>query len=222
MKHTEKSLSVAAERWRCTDWLQGFLLAGCWLAAAPVVWAQTSTDDAAQRERIALERRHADAALDQRRWECSRRFAVTACMNEAQASHRDTVESLGREEEVLDARARQARAAKRLEIIRQKTEALARLSATSASQTADPRPPDAKQPTGASAESTARLPPREKDQSAADRAASQRAAASQRRREEARRQQAQREATRADQMKSMPGLPARPPIPPAKPLPPAN
>ena len=41
-------------------------------------------DDRADRERIARERAEADARFQARRRECEQRFAVTACVDEAQ------------------------------------------------------------------------------------------------------------------------------------------
>ncbi len=202
--------------------LAGWLLAICCLAVAAPIRAQSVADDASRRERIEIERRQADAVLEQRRWECSRRFVVTACIDKARATHRDAVESLNREEEAIDSRARQARAARRLEIIGEKTEAFAKLGPVPTPPTSTPSQPEVRTVPATTDSESSGLTARQKDQATADRAAARRAAASQLRREEAAREQAQRAAKRAQQKQPMPGLPARPPIPPVKPASSAN
>ena len=77
-------------------------------------------DDRAERERIARERSEATARHDQRRRECEQRFAVTACVDEARAEHRQTMIRLRRQEALLDEGQRKARAAQRLAAIEQK------------------------------------------------------------------------------------------------------
>lgn len=191
----------------------------CGLGLAPAARAQTSAQEGALRERIAIERRQANGLFEQRRRDCSQRFAVTACMNEASSANRETIERLGREDELLDSRVRHMRAANRLEIIRQKTEALSRLSPSPAAQPATPRQSAAQQAIGTSSGSMPSSLALETQPAAADRAAAQRASASQKRRGEAQRQRTQRAAQRADRKKSAAALPAYPPIPPVPPLP---
>lgn len=93
--------------------------------AVPVSFAQSN--DTVQRERIKSERLQAEATYTQREYECSQRFVVTACSNAAKSERRAAIESLRRQEEVLDATERRRRAAERLESIAQKTEAQAKL-----------------------------------------------------------------------------------------------
>lgn len=177
--------------------------------------AQTTAADRAARERIAAERRQADAQLATRRWDCSHRFVVTACMNEARAEHRSTLERLGREEEALNSAVRHARAAQRLEIIREKTESLARAGAASATPTRSPSPLPVQRPAAAAASSNAGAPAvRGQGRAEADRAAARRAAATQARREEAEREQARHAQQRAERPTAAP-LPPYPAIPPA-------
>ncbi len=80
-------------------------------------------DDRAPRERIARERADADARFEQRRKACSERFAVTSCVDEARAEHRQALQQLRGEEAVLDAAQRRERAAARLAGIEQKQRA---------------------------------------------------------------------------------------------------
>ena len=88
--------------------------------------AEPAADEAAQRLRIATERRQVDVEFELRLRECQSRFAVTACVEAAQTTRRDKVHKLRRQEEALDGNERRRRAAERLEVIRQKTEAQAR------------------------------------------------------------------------------------------------
>jgi colicin import membrane protein len=102
-------------------------------------------DDRAERERIARERSEATARHDQRRRECEQRFAVTACVDEARAEHRQTMIRLRRQEALLDEGQRKARAAQRLAAIEQKRgEERARIvvpRAGAQATTPEPRPP---------------------------------------------------------------------------------
>ncbi|WP_341891813.1 hypothetical protein [Variovorax sp. YR752] len=87
---------------------------------AAVAQGPAAVDDRAERERIARERSEAAARHDQRRRECEQRFAVTACVDEARAEHRQTMMRLRRQEALLDEAQRKARAAQRLAAIEQK------------------------------------------------------------------------------------------------------
>ncbi|MEO8279985.1 MAG: hypothetical protein ABI564_09860 [Ideonella sp.] len=200
----------------------GLLAAVCCLTMVSTAWAQDAAADAASRKQIALERRQANAWFEQRRLECNRRFAVTACVNDARATHRENTERLGREDEVLDSKLRHARAAERLEIIRQKTETLDRLSSVPVSPPAQPsavHQADERRAIGRSASSGRSALELERKRVAADRAAAQRAAASQKRRDEAARQEAKRDAQRVKRKNPAGALPAFPPIPPSPPEP---
>lgn len=85
-----------------------------------VAQGPAAVDDRAERERIARERSEATIRHDQRRRECEQRFAVTACVDEARAEHRQTMMRLRRQEALLDESQRKARAAQRLAAIEQR------------------------------------------------------------------------------------------------------
>jgi len=92
------------------------LLAGiCVLLAS---YEPARADDSAERARIARERADVEARFQAQRRECETRFAVTACVDEARAGHRQ-----GREEGVLDEAQRRQRAAARLSAIEEKQRA---------------------------------------------------------------------------------------------------
>ncbi|HNJ83987.1 MAG TPA: hypothetical protein PKZ28_10160, partial [Piscinibacter sp.] len=80
--------------------LQAALLASACVLLAALEPAHA--DDRADRERIARERAEADTRFQARRQECEQRFAVTACVDEARAEHRQAVQRLRSEEGVLD------------------------------------------------------------------------------------------------------------------------
>lgn len=80
-------------------------------------------DASVERERIARDRAAAEAVFAQRQRVCAERFFVTACMDRAREDRRQVVDRLRREELGLDTDERRRRAAQRLELIRQKTEA---------------------------------------------------------------------------------------------------
>jgi len=93
------------------------------LASACVLLAAFETaraDDRADRERIARQRAEADARFQARRQECEQRFAVTSCVDEARAEHRQAVQRLRGEEGVLDEAQRRQRAAARMAAIEQR------------------------------------------------------------------------------------------------------
>lgn len=99
-----------------------------WGGAMAQVSPSSPPDEAVQRERIAREREAAERLHAQRVEACQRRFAVTSCLDEARVERRQVVDSLRRQEEVLDGNERRRRAAQRLAEIQQKTEAQARLT----------------------------------------------------------------------------------------------
>ncbi len=212
--------------------LRRIIRAIAWVVATITPTALLAADEASgRREQIGLERRQADAALEQRRLICRQRFVVTACIDDARASHRDALHALDREEAAIDSNLRHERAARRLEIIRDKTDALARLAPLPALERspspavsaplapsspsllpsgsgADVRSGDTGQ---ASVQAAAR-----REAESAERAAAQRAAAAQQRRDDAARRRALRESKRNDRKKSSAGLAERPEIPPAR------
>ena len=93
---------------------------GLWLGLGPGL---ARADDAAERTRIARERAEATALFEQRQRECGQRFAVTACVDQARAEHRQVLSRLRRQEGVLDEAQRKQRAAQRMADIREKVSA---------------------------------------------------------------------------------------------------
>lgn len=90
-------------------------------------------DDRQERARIARERDEATLRFQQRQRECEQRFAVTACVDEARAEHRQALLRLRGQESVLDEAERKQRAAQRMAAIREKVSA-------EAARDASPRP----------------------------------------------------------------------------------
>ncbi|WP_418320503.1 hypothetical protein [Piscinibacter sakaiensis] len=184
------------------------------LGASPAVVAGPVEQDLS-REEIGGARARAEARYQQQRWECSRRFIVTSCMEDARAEHRATVQALDRREAEIDRTLRHQRAQQRLAIIEQKTASLARQAPLPSAD----RPQATPQPDAAESERQPRADghaagPRSNEVAAAERAARARAEASQRRRAEAEQRRAEREQRRqAEQKKPAAGLPERPLIP---------
>lgn len=115
-----------------------------------VAQGPAALDDRAERGRIAQERSEATALHDQRRRECEQRFAVTACVEEARADHRQTMMRLRRQEALLDEAQRKERAAQRLAAIeRKRSEERTRVAAPRAQIRASA--PAARQPAVAAA-----------------------------------------------------------------------
>ena len=99
-----------------------------WAAAVFVVWlwparVSAQADAGVERERVARERAVAEAVFAQQQRVCAERFFVTACLDRAREDRRRVVDGLRQEELRLDTDERRRRAALRLELIRQKTEA---------------------------------------------------------------------------------------------------
>ncbi|MBK7530108.1 hypothetical protein [Piscinibacter sp.] len=88
-------------------------------------------DDRQERARIARERDEATLRFQQRQRECEQRFAVTACVDEARAEHRQALLRLRGQES--DEAERKQRAAQRMAAIREKVSA-------EAARDASPRP----------------------------------------------------------------------------------
>jgi colicin import membrane protein len=106
----------------------GLLWACGLLACVPA-----QADDRQERTRIARERDEATLRFQQRQRECEQRFAVTACVDEARAEHRQALSRLRGQESVLDEAERKRRAALRMAAIREKVSA-------EAARDASPRP----------------------------------------------------------------------------------
>lgn len=107
----------------------------CWLlpVCGLLACASVHADDRQERARIARERGQATALFEQRRHDCEQRFAVTACVDEARAEHRQALLRLRGQETVLDEAERKRRAAQRMAAIREKVSA-------EAARDASPRP----------------------------------------------------------------------------------
>ena len=92
------------------------LLVTALLLIASLAQAQTpQTPDKpssqAERERIAKQRQVAEAQYAQREAECKRRFVVTACIDQARADRRQSLDNLHQQEIALDEVERQQRSA---------------------------------------------------------------------------------------------------------------
>jgi colicin import membrane protein len=94
-------------------------LLACGLAGTSAA-ARDAAEQRAQRERIKTERAHAEAVFAQRQRECSERFVVTSCIDEARRDRRQAIERLDRREAALNEAERKQRAALRMEAIRAK------------------------------------------------------------------------------------------------------
>jgi len=98
------------DRWVRKAWLAPMLLA----ALVAQAWGQAaSMDDAAERSRIAAERRAVQAGFESARAACEKRFVVTECLDAARADRRQALDRLQRQQVVLDEARRRARAAER-------------------------------------------------------------------------------------------------------------
>lgn len=130
--------------------IQALLLA-VWLALPAAAWcAQPS--QAADRERMAQERREAEARYLERQRECQARFVVTSCMDAAKRERREVLEALRHRQLALDEAARRERAVQRLDEIRSKKDNQDRRAAASAA---------AATPTGSPEPQSEEKPPRE-------------------------------------------------------------
>lgn len=109
--------------------MRAWLLATCGL----LICTAARADDREERTRISRERAEATMRFQQRQRECEQRFAVTACVDEARADHRQALLRLRGQESVLDEAERKRRAAQRMAAIREKVSA-------EAARDAAPRP----------------------------------------------------------------------------------
>ena len=91
-----------------------------WLVAAATTTGMAAgqeSDDAAERARIAAERRAVQVRFDSQRAACSGRFVVTDCLDAARAERRQALDQLQRQQAVLDEARRRERAARRQQAI---------------------------------------------------------------------------------------------------------
>ena len=92
-----------------------------WLGLFDVSGARAAGPLPDDRARIASERAAIEAAWVARERECSTRFAVTSCVEEAQRARRAGLAELRRQEIVLDEALRRERAAARVESLEKKS-----------------------------------------------------------------------------------------------------
>jgi hypothetical protein len=87
---------------------------GCIAALLLAAFAHAVDGAAGERARIAAERAATETTLAQRERECSTRFVVTACVEEARGEYRAALASLRRQQALLDETERRQRAGERL------------------------------------------------------------------------------------------------------------
>ncbi|MFM8901297.1 MAG: hypothetical protein ACKOF9_15330 [Burkholderiales bacterium] len=91
-----------------------FLRMLLWMLLGSLAWpVHAQSDDAVERARIAQERSVADQRLREQEQACATRFAVSACVEAARKTHRETMAPLRQQEFLLDDQRRQQRAAER-------------------------------------------------------------------------------------------------------------
>ena len=100
-----------------------FLICTTALLAAVSVRAVDAATDEGERQRIAQERRQADADFSRRDQACRTRIVVNACLEEARKESRDANERLRLQLWMLDESQRKRRAAERIDAIRAKVRA---------------------------------------------------------------------------------------------------
>ena len=100
-----------------------FLICTTALLAAVSVRAVDAVTDEGERQRIAQERRQADADFSRRDQACRTRIVVNACLEEARKEYRDANERLRLQLWMLDESQRKRRAAERVDAIRAKVRA---------------------------------------------------------------------------------------------------
>lgn len=108
--------------------------------AVLAVWAATTAPaaaaDSALKQKLNEARAQADAALAAQEVECQTRFAVTPCLLDARARHREATEPIRRDLITLDERAREKRAEQRLQRVRAKSDAASAAAAAKAASAA--------------------------------------------------------------------------------------
>jgi colicin import membrane protein len=97
--------------------IAAFLLAASAVAPAG---AMDAASERAERDRLKVERDHAEAAYVTRERECREKFIVTSCIEQARRDRRQALERLRLQQEVLDEAQRKQRAAQRVDDIRNK------------------------------------------------------------------------------------------------------
>jgi hypothetical protein len=107
--------------------------------------AEAPVSDAAERERIAGERRVIEARFDAARRDCEARFVVTDCMADARAQRREALAPLQQQLHLLDDARRRQKAVERLRAIQERESAAAarpalERSAPAAAASAPPPP----------------------------------------------------------------------------------
>ena len=96
----------------------------CLILAGAAVAAEPGADDSAQRQRLATERAQAEAQFTLARQACAAEFAVTACLDTAQAQRRQVLQRIASEQARLDDAQRIARRDERLATVAQRRAAL--------------------------------------------------------------------------------------------------
>jgi len=91
----------------------------CWGAVA------APDSDAAERDRIAADRRAVQARFEVAQRDCETRFIVNQCLEQARHARREALAPLQRQSDLLDDARRRARAAERLRAIRARESAAA-------------------------------------------------------------------------------------------------
>lgn len=104
------------------------------LACCLPALADEAQDTAAERARIAAERSRVEAAFQAEQKACYRKFAVTGCIDEAQARRRAQLADLRRQEIALNDAERKARSADRMRALEQKQAEEARRQADAAAK----------------------------------------------------------------------------------------
>ena len=96
----------------------------CLILAGAAVAAEPGADDSVQRQRLATERAQAEAQFTLARQACAAEFAVTACLDTAQAQCRQVLQRIASEQARLDDAQRIARRDERLATVAQRRAAL--------------------------------------------------------------------------------------------------
>jgi|KBSSwiStaDraftv2_1062776.scaffolds.fasta_scaffold874516_1 hypothetical protein len=181
-------------------------LVALWLAATlPTRADEADAADKAGREQLDAQRAAAQTRYDDAVRECERGFVVTACVNNAKAERRATLDRVAREQAALDDAQRRRRAEERRQRIAQKQAQQAAAASAAASPEVQVRPPRPPLAASAASKPARRFEPRSPaEAAAADAEAAERAAQAQERRERAqaheeavRRRNAERAAQRA-------------------------
>lgn len=147
------------------------LVAGVLAFAFSLAWAQAGGapgSDAAERARIATERRAVEDRFDAASRDCETRFMVTDCLADARAQRREALAPLQRQLHLLDDARRRQRAVERLRAIQARESAAAARPALGASTAAASAPaqPSAPRAVRPADRATAPAPPQSPDRAA--------------------------------------------------------